>query len=359
MMNAQPTTNLLDLTLEALGDWLSVNPAFPKHAKTLFSAIHKKGTVDFSSIDTLPMAMKAFLAEHAKVEAPTIAHSYVAQDGTHKMLMRLSDGNSIEAVFIPELNRGTLCVSSQVGCALNCSFCSTGKQGFNRNLTTAEIIGQLWLAARQHEITNIVFMGMGEPLLNLDAVVPAIDIMLNDHAYGLSKYRVTVSSSGLVPQLKELRERTDVALAISLHAARDELRDVLVPINKKYPIATLLDTCHQYYGQDAKRPILYEYVMLAGVNDTDEDAHQLGALLKGTSSKVNLIPFNPFVGSGYARSSSQRIDEFWHILVSYGILTMMRKTRGDDIAAACGQLNGEFQDRTRRRIVFEAREQLG
>lgn len=357
MTSAQPLMNLLDLTLEAMGDWLSVNPAFPKHAKTLFSALHKKGMVNFEMVKTLPMAMKVYIAEQAQVLAPTLAHDYIAQDGTHKMLMRLSDGNSIEAVFIPELNRGTLCVSSQVGCALNCSFCSTGKQGFNRNLTTAEIIGQLWLASRQHKITNIVFMGMGEPLLNLDAVIPAIEIMLHDHAYGLSKHRVTVSTSGLVPQLQTLRERTDVALAISLHAARDELRDVLVPINKKYPIATLLEACQQHYGQDRKRPILYEYVMLAGVNDSDEDARQLAALLKGTSAKVNLIPFNPFIGSVYARSSAQRIDEFWKILVSHGMLTMMRKTRGDDIAAACGQLNGAFQDRTRRRIVFEAREQ--
>jgi 23S rRNA (adenine2503-C2)-methyltransferase len=285
--------------------------------------------------------------------------------------MKLECGNCIETVYIPEAKRGTLCVSSQVGCALNCSFCSTGKQGFNRNLTTAEIIGQVWLAVRalskqqgahDKRVTNVVMMGMGEPLLNFDNVVSAMNIMMDDFSYGLSKRRVTLSTSGIIPEMERLRELSPVSLAVSLHAPNDTLRNELVPVNKKYPLAQLMDICARYFANEPKRVVTFEYVMLKGVNDQPEHAAQLIKLLKNVPSKVNLIPFNPFPMTQYERSPQATIDAFRDQLVAKGINTITRKTRGDDIDAACGQLAGDVKDRTSRsqrwqKLHFSPKEQ--
>jgi 23S rRNA (adenine2503-C2)-methyltransferase len=284
-----------------------------------------------------------------------------SSDGTHKWLLRLEDGNCIETVYIPEKDRGTLCVSSQVGCALDCTFCSTARQGFSRNLTVAEIIGQLWAAKRSLQpeagntrvISNVVMMGMGEPLLNFTNVIDAMRLMLDDNAYGLSKRRVTLSTSGVVPALDRLRDEIDVSLALSLHAGNDELRDKLVPINKKYPIKVLMDACKRYMkGKAARERITIEYVMLDGVNDSDQHARELIFTLKNIPCKVNLIPFNPFPETRYKRSSSKRINAFRDTLIASGLIVVTRSTRGDDIDAACGQLAGKVQDRSRREIHF-------
>jgi 23S rRNA (adenine2503-C2)-methyltransferase len=281
----------------------------------------------------------------------------MAEDGTCKWLLELHDGNCIEAVFIPARTRGTLCISSQVGCILNCDFCSTGKQGFNRNLTTAEIISQLWIAVRSlsqhnglhdHGVTNVVMMGMGEPLLNMDNLIPALNLMRDDNAYGLSKRRVTVSTAGVIPGLHELRKLTDVALAVSLHAPNNELRNKLVPLNRKYPLEELMAVCRDYFKDEPRRSITMEYVMLAGVNDQPEHARQLTRLLRGMQAKVNLIPFNPFPHTTYHRSDEDTICDFQDILMKADINTTVRRTRGDDIDAACGQLVGQVQDKTRR-----------
>jgi len=292
------------------------------------------------------------------VRLPEAVFDQRSADGTRKWLLRLDGGNAIEVVFIPEPNRGTLCVSSQVGCALECSFCSTATQGFNRNLSVAEIIGQLRfatavLAEEGLSVTNVVFMGMGEPLLNFNNVVAASNLMTDDDAYGLSKRRVTISTSGVVPALYRLAEATDVSLAVSLHAPEDALRDELVPINKKYPIAELLPACSNYIAGKPHRRITWEYVMLDGVNDHETHAHQLAKLLNGIPSKINLIPFNPFPGSDYRRSKPERIQRFARILQEAGYVTTTRKTRGDDIDGACGQLVGKVQDRTKRRFRRE------
>jgi 23S rRNA (adenine2503-C2)-methyltransferase len=301
-------------------------------------------------------AMRASLQDTAEIRLPEIAADQLSDDGSRKWLFRLEDANCIETVFIPEAERGTLCISSQVGCMLNCSFCSTAQQGFNRNLTTGEIIGQLWLAARalgqtpqgERVVSNVVLMGMGEPLLNYENVVRAIRIMLDDFAYGLSKRRVTLSTAGVVPAIQRLREDCDVSLAVSLHAADDMLRNELVPLNRKYPIQTLLQACKDYVGEGRRR-VTFEYVLLDGVNDSDADARRLIRCLEGVPAKVNLIPFNPFPRTRYRRSSDARIDRFFGILNAAGIVTITRRTRGHDIDAACGQLAGRFQDRTRRR----------
>ncbi len=288
-----------------------------------------------------------------------MAYEQLSSDGTIKWLLRLEDGNCIETVYIPEKTRGTLCISSQVGCALTCSFCSTAQQGFSRNLKVSEIIGQIWFAARKlskengkHDkaVTNVVMMGMGEPLLNYDNVVSAMNIMRDTHAYGLSKYRVTLSTSGVVPMMKKLREQCEVSLAVSLHAPNDELRDILVPINKKYPLKELMEVCQHYFSErgEKKREIVIEYVMLDGINDTEIHAKQLIKLLRNIPAKVNLIPFNPFPHTQYRRSSPENIKIFQQILIKHGINTIVRKTRGDDIDAACGQLVGKVQDRTQR-----------
>jgi 23S rRNA (adenine2503-C2)-methyltransferase len=296
------------------------------------------------------------LTAECTVELPTIIVDQTSADGTRKWLLKLADGNSIETVYIPEAKRGTLCVSSQVGCGLNCSFCATATQGFNRNLTTAEIIGQVWVAVRclaenseeERDITNVVMMGMGEPLMNFEPVIAAMNLMMDDLAYGLSKYRVTLSTSGLVPQMYDLFEASDCALAVSLHAPTDALRTELVPINRKFPISELLDACRAYCAKDKRRRITFEYVMLKGVNDQPQHAHQLAKILRTVPCKINLIPFNPFPMATYERSSDATILQFGNILHEAGYTVITRRTRGDDIDAACGQLKGQFTDRTSR-----------
>ena len=292
------------------------------------------------------------------MRAPEIITEQHSDDGTRKWLLRMDAGNAIETVYIPEDDRGTLCISSQVGCALDCAFCSTAQQGFNRNLTAAEILGQLFLAARElghkraedeRAITNVVFMGMGEPLTNFDNVVSAIQVMLDDNAYGLSKRRVTLSTAGVVPALRRLATVADVALAVSLHAPNDALRDELVPINKKYPIAELLDACREYVAQQPHQMhVTWEYVMLDGINDSDEHAYQLGRLLHGIPSKINLIPFNPFPQTRFKRSPQARINRFRDLMMAQGYTAITRRPRGEDIDAACGQLAGRVQDKSRR-----------
>ena len=347
---------MLDLDRAALEAFFARNGEKAFRASQVLKWIHQQGVDDFARMSNLSKALRLRLDEIAVVEVPEVITMQASNDGTRKWLLRLGDGNAIETVFIPEGDRGTLCVSSQVGCSLNCSFCSTARQGYNRNLTTAEIIAQLWVANRElgHQadgdrvISNVVMMGMGEPLLNFDNVVAAMHIMMDDFGYGLSKRRITLSTAGVVPALERLRDTCDVSLAVSLHATRDVLRDELVPINRKYPIAELLDACRSYVAIALRRRITFEYVMLAGINDSDEDARRLVALLHDVPSKVNLIPFNPFPDSPYRSSSRSVINRFRDIIMEGGIVTVTRKTRGEDIDAACGQLAGKIQDRTRR-----------
>jgi 23S rRNA (adenine2503-C2)-methyltransferase len=326
-------------------------------ATQLVKWIHQRGVTDFAEMTDLSKALRGRLGQLAQIVLPEIALERRSDDGTVKWVLRLADGNAIETVFIPEEDRGTLCISSQVGCALDCTFCSTAQQGFNRNLTAHEIIGQVWLAnsrlpvpeGRSRAVTNVVFMGMGEPLANFDAVVDSIDLMLDDNAYGLSKRRVTLSTSGLVPALDRLGEVTDVALAVSLHAPNDDLRDRLVPINRKYPIGELLDACRRYTRDGARHHrVTFEYVLLAGLNDQPEHARQLIALLRDVPCKINLIPFNPFPGSPFVRPSMNAVQAFERMLGDAGFVTIVRRTRGDDIDAACGQLVGQVADRSGR-----------
>ncbi len=347
--------NLLDLDKKGLRAFFESLGEKPYRAEQVMKWVHQEGCLDFDSMSNLSKALREKLKAGAVLELPEVNTCQTSSDGTRKWLLRLSCGNSIETVFIPEARRGTLCVSSQVGCALNCSFCSTAKQGFNRNLTTAEIIGQMWLAVHalkrdedihQQRVTNVVMMGMGEPLLNFDAVVAAMNLMMDDCAYGLSKRRVTLSTSGVIPDMKRLREQSEVSLAVSLHAPNDELRNELVPLNKKYPLAELMDVCRTYFTD--KRVVTFEYVMLEGVNDQPKHADELIRLLTDVPAKVNLIPFNPFPMTQYKRSSSSTILAFRDRLIAKGINTITRKTRGDDIDAACGQLAGKVADRTRR-----------
>jgi 23S rRNA (adenine2503-C2)-methyltransferase len=349
--------NLLGLNRQALEEFFVSLGEKPYRAQQVLKWIHFQGVHDFDGMTNLSKALRTKLADIAEIGIPEIAYESTAQDDTRKWLIRLADGNCIETVYIPEKTRGTLCVSSQVGCSLNCDFCSTGKQGFSRNLTSAEIISQVWIAVRHlsldqktHDraVTNVVMMGMGEPLLNFDHVVSAMDIMLDDFAYGLSKRRVTLSTAGVIPAMQRLREISDVALAVSLHAPNDELRNILVPLNKKYPLKDLIATCKDYFKDDPRRYVTMEYVMLAGVNDTPLHAKQLITLLQDVKAKVNLIPFNPFPTTIYKRSDKATIDRFRDILTAAGINAITRKTRGDDIDAACGQLVGQVKDRTRR-----------
>lgn len=349
--------NLLDFNYQQLRNFFNEIGDKPYRAQQVMQWIHQAGFHDFSQMTNLGKSLRERLSLLAEIRLPEIVTCQKSADGTHKWLLKLDCGNCIETVFIPEATRGTLCVSSQVGCALNCSFCSTAKQGFNRNLSTGEIIGQVWLAVRElsqqngaHDkrVTNVVMMGMGEPLLNFDNVVAAMDIMMDDFAYGLSKRRVTLSTSGVLPELERLREASPVALAVSLHAPNDELRNELVPINKKYPLAELMALCKRYFKNEPKRKVTFEYVMLKGVNDQPEHAAQLIKLLRDVPAKVNLIPFNPFPMTQYQRSSQATIDAFREKLIAKGINTITRKTRGDDIDAACGQLAGEVKDRTSR-----------
>lgn len=349
--------NLLGLDKKAMQDFFVNVGEKPYRADQVLKWIHFNGVEDFEAMTNLSKNLRQRLTETAEITLPQVIYEKAATDGTYKWLLRLADGNCIETVFIPEKTRGTLCISSQVGCILNCDFCSTGKQGFNRNLSTAEIISQLWIAVRKlsktngihdHAVTNVVMMGMGEPLLNFDNVLPALNLMLDDFAYGLSKRRVTVSTAGVVPAMLQLRELSDVALAVSLHAPNDELRNQLVPLNKKYPLDELMNVCREYFKEDHRRSITMEYVMLAGVNDTPLHARQLIKLLEGVRVKMNLIPFNPFPHADYQRSDPDTINRFRDILMKAGLNTTVRRTRGDDIDAACGQLVGQVKDKTRR-----------
>lgn len=348
--------NLLGMTLPEMTAFFAAMGEKPFRAKQVFRWIHHGGVDNFDAMTDLAKSLREKLPQVAVIESPTLMTERASSDGTRKWLLDVGTGNGIEVVFIPEADRGTLCVSSQVGCALDCTFCSTGKQGFNRNLTTAEIIGQLWWANRamrkdpkgERIVSNVVMMGMGEPLANFDNVTNAMDIMLDDHAYGLSRRRVTLSTSGVVPNLKRLKERCPVALAVSLHAPNDALRDVLVPINQKYPLAELLATIKDYLQAAPRDFVTFEYVMLDGVNDSVQHAHELAKLVSGIECKFNLIPWNPFPDAPYARSSNNAIHRFRDVLQQAGLIVTVRKTRGDDIDAACGQLAGQVVDKSHR-----------
>jgi 23S rRNA (adenine2503-C2)-methyltransferase len=355
------TTNLLDFDLEGLAAWCEQLGEKRFRATQLFRWIHQRGASDFTQMSDLARSLRDKLAGTARIEGLSVISQHESADGTIKWLFDVGAGNAVEAVFIPEDDRGTLCISSQAGCAVGCRFCSTGHQGFSRNLTTGEIVGQLWFAEhflRKHlgtgerVISNVVMMGMGEPLQNYSALVPALRVMLDDHGYGLSRRRVTVSTSGMVRNIDKLALDCPVALAVSLHAPNNELRDRLVPLNKKHCLEDLLDSCIRYLEFAPRDFITFEYCMLDGVNDLPEHAHQLVELVKhhagtGVPCKFNLIPFNPFPESGLTRSPHRQVVAFAKILSDAGIVTTVRKTRGDDIAAACGQLAGDVQDRTR------------
>ncbi len=388
--------NLLDFDAAGMTAWFAEMGEKPFRARQVLRWLHQSGEADFSHMTDVAKSLREKLAHIAGVTPPTIVSDKLSDDGTRKFLFDVGAGNAIETVFIPEADRGTLCISTQAGCALDCAFCSTGKQGFNRNLTTAEIIGQLWQANRVLEasgfssavghgsagglslspnpspaggigelrasgaeggvrnISNVVLMGMGEPLANYDNVIPALRLMLDDHAYGLSRRRVTVSTSGIVPAIDRLGEDCPVALAVSLHAPNDALRDELVPINRKYPLVELMAACRSYLVKAPRDFITFEYVMLDGVNDTDGHARQLLALTRDVPCKFNLIPFNPFPNAGFVRSRADRVQRFAEILIAAGSVTTTRKTRGDDIDAACGQLAGQVLDRSRRVVRLQA-----
>ncbi len=354
-------TNLLDLNRAGMRDFLSGIDEKPFRADQIMQWIYHHGVSDFDEMSNINKVLKAKLKEHAEIKAPDIAYQQNASDGTIKFALTLEGGQEVESVWIPETDRATLCVSSQVGCALECTFCSTAQQGFNRNLRVSEIIGQVWRVAttlglskdtKQRPITNVVMMGMGEPLLNVKNVVPAMELMMDDYGFGLSKRRVTLSTSGVVPALDKLADQIDVALAISLHAPYDELRNEIVPINKKYNIETFLRSVRGYLQKSKANQgkVTIEYVMLSHINDSTEQAHALSKVLKGTPCKINLIPFNPYPGSPYTCSSNSRIDRFAKVLMADGYTVMVRKTRGDDIDAACGQLVGDVVDRTKRML---------
>lgn len=369
-MTTNPRTNLLDLDGDRLADFIAGLNEKPFRAKQLMRWIHQRGVADVHEMSDLAKSFRTLLADKVEVTSLPVITDQIATDGTRKWLLDVGDQNAVEMVYIPEDDRGTLCVSSQAGCAVNCRFCSTGKQGFARNLTVGEIIGQLWFAEhhlrndpqavkrvdaydktpiREHEgrvISNVVMMGMGEPLLNYDNVVSAMKIMLDDNAYGLSRRRLTLSTSGVVPMMDRLANDLPVALAVSLHAPNDALRDELVPINRKYPLKELMAACKRYLPHAPRDFLTFEYCMLDGVNDSDEHAEQLIQLLRSIKCKLNLIPFNPFPDSGLKKSSKERVSRFAQILMDAKIVTTVRKTRGDDIAAACGQLAGDVIDRT-------------
>jgi 23S rRNA (adenine2503-C2)-methyltransferase len=359
--------NIFDIDLETFQSQIAQAGHQPYRAKQLWRWLYKEEQTDVALMTDLAKDFRHYLLEHYHFTFPKINFDHTSSDGTRKWLFDMGASNAIETVFIPEKNRGTLCISSQVGCALECTFCSTGRQGFNRNLSQAEIISQLWLANQKladqypnqdHKpVTNVVMMGMGEPLANYENVVGALKIMLDDKAYGLSRRRVTVSTSGLVPAIKKLKNDCPVSLAISLHAPNNKIRDEIVPINKKYPLNELLDACQDYLEKAPRDFITFEYVMLKGVNDSDQDARELVHLVKNISCKFNLIPFNPFPKSGYESSSKDRILSFQKILMNHEIVTTIRKTRGDDIDAACGQLAGDVKDKTKRtiRLIQEGR----
>lgn len=342
--------NLLDLDLADCEKLAVALGSKSFHGRNLFKWIHKHGVLDLDAMTDIPKGLRTALTETAELRLPRILHTQPSADGTVKWVMELEDRQRIETVHIPEEGRSTLCVSSQVGCALDCAFCATARQGFNRNLEVSEIIGQVWQAARQlgEPPSNVVMMGMGEPLANFESVVKAMAIMQDDLAYMVSKYRVTLSTSGVVPAIYRLREQSDVSLAVSLHAPNNALRDILVPINRKYPLEALLPACRAYIAGDKRRRVTWEYVMLDGVNDSVHHAKQLIRLLEGIPSKLNLIPFNPFPDSGFGTTKPEQLELFRQRLMRSGLLAFTRKTRGDEIAAACGQLVGRVEDRTRR-----------
>jgi len=354
--SANRPVNLFGLDRRAMTEFFTGIDEKPFRTSQVLKWIYQHGVIDFSEMTNLSLLLRDKLPSIASLELPEVVSDQVSADGTHKWLIRLDSGNSIETVFIPEKDRGTLCVSSQIGCPLDCSFCSTGKQGFNRNLDVAEIIAQVWIATdtlgyhkdKSKRISNIVLMGMGEPLLNYDNVSGAVNLMLDDCAYGLSRKRVTLSTAGVVPGIRKLATGANISLAISLHAPTDELRDVLVPLNRKYPVRELMAAIRDYCRQKPGETVTFEYVMLDGVNDSEQYARTLAKLLGDIPAKVNLIPFNPFPGTEYRRSNPEAIDSFREILLNAGIITITRKTRGDDIDAACGQLAGKVIPRARR-----------
>ncbi len=359
-MSSTVKTNLLDYDRQGLRDFFAQLGEKPYRADQVMKWIYHRLEDDFDNMTDLGKSLRAKLAEVCYVGPPATMFEKGSTDGTHKWLLGMNGGNAIETVYIPEPTRGTLCVSSQVGCGLNCTFCSTATQGFNRNLSTAEIIGQVWVAAKylgnvphQHRrITNVVMMGMGEPLMNFDNVVAAMNLMRDDLGFGLASKRVTLSTSGLVPQIDQLSQVADVSLAVSLHAPTDELRTTLVPLNKKYPIDELLAACKRYVSSRPRASITFEYTLMKGINDHPEHARKLVKLMRRLPSKVNLIPFNPFPGTRYERSDAAQIEAFRRILNEAGVIATVRRTRGDDIDAACGQLKGQVLDRTRRSSEF-------
>jgi 23S rRNA (adenine2503-C2)-methyltransferase len=351
-------TNLLGLSQSDLEQFLAARSEKPFRARQIMQWIYQREVDDFDAMTDLSKSLRARLKDDAEIVPPEVQARHDSEDGCIKWLFASGAGQAVETVFIPEADRGTLCISSQVGCALDCAFCATGAQGFNRNLTSAEIIGQVRHAIRElprrdngdSAITNVVFMGMGEPLANYRNVVPVLELLVSDWSYGMSRRRVTVSTSGIVPHINKLADDCNVALAVSLHAPNDELRDQIVPINKLHPINTLLDACWQYAAKRSNRFITFEYVMLRGVNDSLAHANQLAALLKNKPAKVNLIPFNPFPGTEFKRSSAETIRAFQDRLRKRGLVATTRKTRGDDIDAACGQLAGKVSDRVKNRL---------
>ena len=355
-IDAVNRVNLLDFDEAGLRTFFESIGEKPFRAQQILKWVYHHAETNISAMTDLGIALRQKLVSIAEIRLPQVLREQRSTDGTVKWLIGFHGGNAVETVYIPEPKRGTLCVSSQVGCALNCSFCSTGSQGFARNLTTAEIIGQVWLAAQalgherngERRITNIVMMGMGEPLLNFDAVVPAMSVMRSDLGFGFAAKRVTLSTAGLVPGIYRLRETIDVALAVSLHSPLDEVRTELVPLNRKYPIAELLQACRDYVSDKHKRTVTFEYTLIDGVNDDPAQARKLVKLLRTVPSKLNLIPFNPFPGTKYRCSSAERIKEFQQIVMRGGLIATVRKTRGEDIDAACGQLVGKVQDRTKR-----------
>jgi 23S rRNA (adenine2503-C2)-methyltransferase len=365
-------TNLFDLERVQLEDFFEQVLGEKRYrAHQVMKWIHHRYVTDFADMTDLGKALRAKLEQHAHIHAPSVVFDKASEDGTHKWLLGMDPKNAIETVYIPDKGRGTLCVSSQVGCALNCQFCSTATQGFNRNLSTAEIIGQVWVAARhlgnvphqQRKLTNVVMMGMGEPLANFDNVVRAMSIMRDDLGYGLANKRVTLSTAGMVPQIDKLGELSDVSLAVSLHAPNDELRSELVPLNKKYPIEMLMDACVRYALRKPGTSVTFEYTLMKGVNDQPQHARELVRLLKAFdrsvqmkgAAKINLIPFNPFPGTRFERPTDQAIRAFQKLLNDAGMIAPVRRTRGDDIDAACGQLKGQVMDRTRRNADFRRR----
>ena len=355
-------TNYLGFTEKDWIELLEERGAKRFHASQIMKWIHHRFISDFSEMSDIGKDLRDHLIEKGTLLEPKVRAEFVSKDGTRKWLIESFSGSLFELVYIPEQDRGTLCVSSQVGCVLDCDFCSTGKQGFSNNLTSAEIVGQIRIAIRKlsevfprrkRNVTNVVFMGMGEPLLNMDNILPALDLIRSDLGYGISKRKVTVSTAGIVPAIKSLAENADVSLAVSLHAPNDELRDRLMPVNKKYPLADLLEACREYAQKfSEKRPIFVEYTLLKGINDNFDNAKELCSILRDLPCKINLIPFNPFPGSVFKQPSSRRVREFQSILVEKGYSVTVRTTRGSDIQAACGQLVGRVSDRTNRQAKY-------